>query len=39
MAESTIVMSKQANKLDGSLQAKAFTFLAKLAADLSLIHI
>ena len=33
MAESTIVMSKQANKLDGSLQAKAFTFLAKLAAD------
>lgn len=24
MAESTIVMSKQANKLDGSLKAKAF---------------
>ena len=33
MAESTIVMSKQANKLDGSLKAKAFTFLSKLAAD------
>ena len=29
MAESTIVMSKQANKLDGSLKAKAFTFLSK----------
>src|SRR5437868_3555328 len=33
MAETTIVMAKQANKLDGTLQAKAFTFLAKLAAD------
>ncbi|MSS46579.1 AAA family ATPase [Cutibacterium sp. WCA-380-WT-3A] len=33
MAESTIVMSKQANKLDGSLRAKAFTFLAKLTEN------
>ena len=33
MAESTIVMSKQANKLDGFLKAKTYTFLAKLAAD------
>ena len=33
MAESTIIMSKQALKLDGSLKPKAFTFLEKLTTD------
>lgn len=33
MAESTIIMSKQANKLDGSLRAKAYSFLAKLTEN------
>ena len=34
MAESTIIMSKQALKLDGSLKPKAFTFLEKLTTCL-----
>lgn len=33
MAESVIQMSKQANKIDGSLKQKAYTFLEKLAED------
>lgn len=33
MAESVIVMSKQANRLDNSLKQKAYTFLEKLGAN------
>lgn len=33
MAESTLVMTKQANKLDGSLKQKAYTFFEKLTRD------
>lgn len=33
MAESFIIMSKQANKLDNSLKQKAYTFLEKLGAN------
>lgn len=33
MAESVIQMSKQANRIDGSLKQKAYTFLEKLAED------
>lgn len=33
MAESFIIMSKQANKIDNSLKQKAYTFLEKLGAN------